>query len=310
MGKNSKDIDFTIIVSKLAPAAAVSLSFPAPDLNWYVLQKLLPERPCGCASLAAYSEYTALVYSIYDDVRDKLIGTPDNQMKSKVASITCGYQNGEFIISYVCQGSITAIRKSLGMCISRLAPHKVYPKYTKYIKLLGGKPHRDEFLNCANRLAHTMKASIVVVGKVNTSAEKEDAVVSVISKKMPDLSGIDKGTAPASEKETRGTTEYSEIKINDYNIFFVRDYLDSINMLALQTGNSIIVYDKKWSKANADSIDKYVTTKFSKLGDKLLPVVLYSACSRGLLHGTALKQLNSSKLTSGAISKSLKSILV
>jgi hypothetical protein len=309
MERKVDGVSLTVIPSKWAPAAAVTVSFPAPDLNWFVLQKLLPERPCGCATLAAGSEYTALVYAMYDNVRDMLIGTPDKQMKSKVASITCGYQNGEFIISYVCQGSITAVRKSLGICISRLAPQKMYQRYSKYIKLLGGKPKRAEFLNCANRVAASRHVCVVVVAKINTDKGKEEAMLKTVSKKLPDVSGIDRGTKPASESATRGVTEYPEVKVDDYNIFFVQDFLDASNILALPTGSTIIVYDKRWRGPKAGAIEKYVTARFGKLDDKIMPVVVYSACSRGMLRCRALCDLARANVSPKDIVAAIKSAL-
>jgi len=309
MERKEGGISLTVVASKLSPAAAVTVSFPTPDFNWFVLQKLLSERPCGCATLASGSEYTALVYAMYDDIRDRLLGTPDAQLKSKVSSITCGFHNGEFIISYVCQSSITAIRKSLGILVSRLAPHKQYPRYQKYIKLLGGKPNRDEFMNCAKRIASKRNVSAVVVAKIKTDKEKEDAIVKVVANKLADVSGIDSGVKPASESLPRTSTEFPEIKSPGYERFFVLDYLDSINVSALGTGNTIIVFNKKWSGVKKDAIDRYVSTRFGKLGEKLLHVVLYSACSRGLLRTHALREIARSKLNPNGIANIIKSAL-
>lgn len=309
MERKEGGVSLTIVTSKWAPAAAVTVSIPAPDVNWFVLQKLLPERPCGCATLAPGSEYTALVYAMYDDIRDRLVGTPDAQMKSKVASITCGFHDGEFVISYVCQSSITAIRKSLGILVSRLAPQKQYPRYQKYIKLLGGKPNRDEFMNCASRIASRRSVCAVVVAKINTDKGKEDAMVEVIANKLADVDGIDSGKKPASEATPRGSTTFPELDTSGYDSFFVLDYLDSINVLALGSGSSVIVFNKKWSGAKKDSIDRYVTTRFGKLGDKLLPVILYSACSRGLLRCGSLHEIARSKMKPSDIARIIKSAL-
>jgi hypothetical protein len=306
--RNEGNVGLTIVTSKWAPAAAVTVSFPAPDLNWFVLQKLIPERPCGCSTLASYSEYTALIYSMFDDVRDRLIGTPDAQLKSKVASITCGFNNGEFIISYVCQNSITGIRKSLGILISRLSPQKQYPRYQKYIKLLGGTPKRDEFMHCAKRIASKLSVSAFVVAKLNTTKEKELAMLSIIAGKVPNTDGIDAGTKPASEDAPRGATDFPEIKTTGSSSFFVLDFLDSINILALATGKSVIVFNKQWKAPKKDAIDRYVATRFGKLGDKLLPVILYSASSRGLLNSAALKTIAKSNPKPADISRTIKSM--
>jgi hypothetical protein len=310
MEYKSGNIKLTVVASKFAPAAAVSLSFNAPDLNWHVLQKLKQEKPCGCATLAAYSEYTAVVYSIYDDIRDRLIGTPDAQAKSKVSSIQCGFVNKDFIISYVCQSSITAIRKSIGLAVARTAPQKQFPRYSKYIRLLGGKPNRAEFMYCAKRISKNLNICTFVVAKINTSPEKEKAMLEVISNKMPDLDGIEAGTQPASENIPRGKTEFSELKTNGYDSLFILDYLDSINVPALGSDTGIIIFDKKWTAAKRESVDRFVDSRFGKLNDKLTPMALYSATSRALLNCPAIKNLLSAKLSPADIKKIIKSSLV
>lgn len=309
MSKRRDGISITFIPFKSAPAAAVTVSFPAPNLNWFVLQKLKAEKPCGCATLAHASEYTALVYSMYDDIRDMFIGSPDRQMKSKVASVTCGFNGGEFIISYVCQGSITAVRKSLGILISRLAPHKLYPRYTKYIKLLGGSPKRGEFLNCANRIASARDVSVVVVAKMNVDKSKETNVLETVSKRLPDVGGIPSGDKPMSESTPPGATEYHEINVKDAAMLFVQDFLDASNVLSLSTGNSIIIYEKKWNGVKEDAVERYVTSRFGKLGDNMIPVLVYSACSRGILKSSTLRKLASSNMNKNDIVKSIESTL-
>jgi hypothetical protein len=307
--RNEGRVGLTVITSKWAPAAAVTVSFPAPDLNWYVMQKLILERPCGCSTLASYSEYTALIYAMFDDIRDRLIGTPDAQLKSKVASITCGFNNGEFVISYVCQSSITGIRKSLGILISRLSPQKQYPRYQKYIKLLGGIPKRDEFMHCAKRIASKLTVSAFVVAKINTNKEKELAMLSVIAGKIPDTGEISTGKKPSSEDAPRGVTEFPEIKTTNGDSFFILDFLDSINTSALGAGNSVVIFNKQWKGAKKEMVDRYVTMRFSKLKDKLLPVILYSASSRGLLNVAALKSVAKSNPKPADITRIIKSIL-
>jgi len=309
MEHKKSSIKLTIIPSKVVPAAAVTLSFPAPDLNWHVLQKLKQEKPCGCMSLAAYSEYTAAVYSIYDDICDRLMGTPDAQNKSKVSSIKCGYVNGDFIISFVCQNSFTAIRKSVGMAVSRTNPQKQFPRYSKYIRLLGGKPNRSEFMHCAKRIAKSLNICIFVVAKINITPEKEKNMTEVVFNKMPDIGSIEAGTKPESENTPRGKTEFREIKTTGYDNLFLLDYLDFMNMPALGSGEGLIVYDKKNTPAKIDSINRFVDSKYGKLEDKLTPVLLYSACSRALLNCPTMKSLSSANIKPADIKKIIKSYL-
>ena len=164
-------------------------------------------------------------------------------------------------------------------------------------------------MNCAKRIASKRHVCAVVVAKINTNKEKEDAMVGVVANKLADISGIDAGKKPASEATPRGSTDFPELKSPGFESFFILDYLDSINVLALGSGKTIIVFNKKWDGVKKDAVDRYVTTRFGKLNDKLLPVVLYSACSRGLLRGYALKEIARSKLKPSDIARIIKSAL-
>ena len=134
-------------------------------------------------------------------------------------------------------------------------------------------------------------------------------MLGVINNKYPDNGNIESGSKPPSENSARGTTEYPEMKSSGYNSMFALDYLDSINVPALSTSSSVIIFNKKWSKIKPASVDRYVSTKFGKMKEKLVPAVLYSAVSRGLLCYPDLRSLMSANPSPSDISKIIKSTL-
>jgi hypothetical protein len=291
--------------SKVAPSAAVSISIQAPDINWFVFKKLVAERPCMCSTLSAYSEYTALLYSMFDDIRDRLIGTPEAQVKSKVNTITCSVSGGCLVISYTTQSSLTAIRKSLGLAISRMAPHKVYPRYSKYMRMLGGTPKRDEFMNCAKRISAKLHPKVYVVAKAKITSEKLKALHSVVSKKTPDTSGIAAGTRPESEKNDRGHSDFLEIKVKGADLMFCADYLAANNTPFAAANNMLIVYAKKLPNLKDAAVKRYAE-KHIKLKDKLKPALAYSATSSAALAYDDIVELVESNVTVASISSAIK----
>lgn len=288
-------------------AAAVSISFSAPKLNWFVLQKLKAEKPCACDSLAPMSEYTALVYSVFDAVRDKLIGSPDAQMKSKTTCVSVGYCHGNFIISLVCQPSITGVRKSLGLALSKMDPSKLYPRYQKYMRLLGGKPNRDEFEHCVGMLE--INPNVLFCGKMKITKDKLKAIQTVVEKKLPAGSKVGKGSKPESFSRTMGVTEYPTASADGTSSMFVLDFLDSINVPALFDGKSVVIYSKNKLPITSDKIDRYTSSTFGKLKDKTNQVVIFSATARGILCFGHLKSLEGEKLTPSSIASMIKKSL-
>lgn len=296
------------IQASSAPAAAVAISFSAPDINWFVLQKLKAEKPCGCDTLAAKSEYTALAYCVFDAVRDKLIGSPDAQMKSKATCVSVGYCHGNLIISYICQSSLTAIRKSLGLALSKMDVGKMYPRYQKYMRLLGGKPNRDEFDYCVAMM--NIEPNIVICAKPNITKDKLKAIQDVVEKKLPDPGKGEKGTKPESFSKPMGETEYPTVSGEGVSSMFILDFLDAINVPALFDGKNIILYTKNKLPVDASKVDRYTASVFGKLKDKINQVAVFSATSRGLLCFGHLGQLDNEKLTPASIASMIKKALL
>jgi hypothetical protein len=291
-----------------AAAAAVSISFSAPEINWFVLQKLKGEKPCGCDTLASGSEYTALAYCVFDAVRDKLIGSPDAQMKSKTTCVSMGFCHGNFIISYVCQPSLTAVRKSLGLALSRMDAGKMYPRYQKYMRLLGGKPNRDEFDYCVAML--DVEPNIVICAKTDITKDKLKAIQEVVEKKLPEQTKGPKGVKPESFSKDMGETEYPTVSGDGVSSMFVLDFLDAIQVPALFDGKNIILYTKNKVPADASKIERYTASSYGKLKDKINQVAVFSATSRGLLCFGHLGQLENEKLTPSSIASMIKKALL
>jgi hypothetical protein len=285
MEKIKDPITAFLVSDKSLPNASVVLSFKY-QCNWFVLQKLLRGQPCLCLDLAYASENTCVAYSIYEIIKDKLMGSPLEQSKSKVSMMTCNYQNGEFIMSFSCPNSLSIIKKNIIIIISKITPHKYYTKYSHNIKLLNGKPFKNEFLYCSN-LLNTIKINIFIIGKFNITDDKFTELVEKASEKF--IKPIQQnGDKPISLTKNQGRTDYITNKADGYKSVFVRDFIKSETGLPVVIhSGEVIVYNKTWyitsKKITENAIKKYSEQKYVKLKDKFIPMTLYIVATECLL---------------------------
>ena len=116
MEKKEGYIRIYLVNDKSLPNASITLGFKYA-CNWFVLQKLKRGQPCSCLELAYASENTCIAYSIYEMIKEKLMGSPLEQSKSKISTMDCNYQNGEFIITFNCLNNISVVRKILTIAV-------------------------------------------------------------------------------------------------------------------------------------------------------------------------------------------------
>jgi hypothetical protein len=286
MEKTKGNVSAFLVNDKSLPNASVMVSFKS-QCNWFVLQKLMRGQPCSCLELAFASENTAIAYSIYEVIKEKLIGSPLEQSKSKVSSMTCDYQNGEFVMTMSCPNNIPTVKKNLLLVASKITPQKYYTKYSHNIKLLNGKPFKNEFLYSSD-LLKDMKLNVFIIGKFNVTGEKFGDIVNKTNAKFAKIPANIGGEKPRSLGRSLGKTSYPFNIANGYKAVFVRDFIKSETGLpAVLNSGKVIVYNKKWdvsSKMISESeVKRYVDQKYAKLKDKFIPMVLYMVASECLL---------------------------
>jgi hypothetical protein len=255
--------------------------------NWFVLQKLIRGQPCSCLELAYASENTCVAYSIYEAIREKLMGSPLEQSKSKVSAMSCNYQNGEFIMTFSCPNNLPTVKKNLLIAASKITPHKYYLKYSHNIKLLNGKPAKTEFLYCAD-LLNTMMLNVFIIGKFNIVRDKFVDVVEKMDLKFTKPGTSLKTDRPQSLDKNQGRTDYPTNVAAGYNAIFVKDFIKSETGLPVVIhSGEVIVYNKKWNttalKITDSTVQKYSDQKYAKLKDKFIPMTLYGTATECVL---------------------------
>jgi len=290
---------------------AVSIGFPVKQANWFAYKKLECGRPCGCPTLACGSEATAMAFSVFDNVKEKLIGTPMLQISSGVSSVRCNYRNGEFSIHLVCPANYTALKKALILTVKAIVPHRLYAKYTANIVLLNAKPMRSEYIHVSNELVENMMLNIVIAGKLNIDQAKISDMTQAISKKLnlSTVSGV--ATVPSSLSATRSRSNYQIVEAKSYSAMLASDFISATSDInSTICNNDVIIYsEKKLPPPSMKMIDKYIL-QYVKMGKSIKPILIYTASTIHRLDTYSLLDMLRSNITPVHVKKILTDIYI
>jgi hypothetical protein len=237
-----------------------------------------------------------------------MIGSPLEASKSKVSSFRCEQQKSNFIISWNTQGSMTTLRKTIGLALSCLAPSKLYSKYVENIKMLGGKPDRAEFGYVANEMqvGINKEVSFSVVGKINIDGTKLKKVIGSVVKKLASSSMVPKKdtNAPSGVKHEE---QYSINAKSATDAIITADYLRSKGFNVNVMGDKIKIHDASWvskKKTIKKGISDFVKRKHDKLKGESSCLLAYMTIVNGSGDCNAVNTLaKSSKLNVSEILK-------
>jgi hypothetical protein len=279
-----KNIELTLGVSKKVADIAVAFG-----IKFNVSKHCLGILTCNhvCDKVYEDAEAAALCYALYETIRDKMIGSPLEVARSKVSSVSCDTIDDHFLITFNTQGSISALRKNIGIILSSLTVHKLFTKYSENIKMLKGKADREEFNYLANTMNDTIKkiCKIVVVGKIKTDKSKIKEMLEKVYNKLQHSSN-EKGSKP--EKHEEFVCEYPIVDVDGIAAVVVADYiLSKSGGMGVSMNKHITVYNKSWetkkkSLASGDKIKDYVNQKYVKLGEDFAGLLGYIAITRQL----------------------------
>lgn len=304
---------------------AVALSFEC-KLSPCCLIKL--QCCCGCECFPQGSEEACVAYSLYLAVNAALCGDPLATSKSKVASVACGYNDGEFVISWKVKGTGSAVRKSLGIALKQLAPSKTYATYSRCVKEVGGKADREAFNAAAENVLKAIKGSVQcgVVGAIKTHkvdpATKKETValdlkemLSILHKKLPQDS-VEGKKSPNKEHRPCSHEDKSEVKVTGCDAYFLKDYVSS-----KVRGVEPIICDKvllvplkpsMWetlSKKLKQTVGDYVEAKYAKVKNDLHTIIAYMILSKAECGVGSVAKLVKSEMKAGDVTRALTKAL-
>jgi hypothetical protein len=267
-----KNIELTIGQCKKLPDIAVILGihFDVCHAALFKLDESFSFDNMKGNKVYTGSEKAALSYALYLAVRDKMVGSPLEIARSRVSRIEFDAQEGKFMLSWNTQGSVSMLRKTIGLALSVMNPHKLYSKYAVNCKNLGCSADRDVFNHVANEMVADIKKGIkiAVVGRIKVDSAKIKELLQKVEKKLPKLS-TEKGTKPS--QHDKFVHSFPVIKASGITSAAVEDYIRSQSMGTASIGNEIIVYNKSFTTKRAalkkvDRIKTYVRQKYEKLG--------------------------------------------
>lgn len=306
-----------IAPTKLVGNVAVSMCFPM-HVNGCALAKMgAGGQDCGSTCFPSGTEEAAVCYSLYLMINQVLCGDPLAISKSKVSSVTCCGHNGLFSINWNVKGTVSAVRKSVGLALRVLNPAKMYPVYCRVLREVGGVPKKESFAYVASEAASAVKSSLTVgvVGNINVDKDKLDGMLEVLKKKHS-VAAVEGSKSKPTDHTDCEHTNYAEVKTTGWASAAVSDYLrfkvrglnptlcDKYLLLPMKQS----AYETLAKKAK-DGVKAYVAAKYTKLGDNLGVVFGYMTLSSGMLCACDVKSMINAKLTAstveGAINKAL-----
>jgi len=295
--------DITLVVgqcSKLSDIAVImGIHYDCSKNN---LINLKTNNPT--ADLLTGAEGSALGFALYEIIRDKFIGSPLELSKSRVSRVDCDSINGKLLISWNTQGSMSMLRKTIGLALSALDPPKLYSKYAENIKLLGGKNDRDVFNYYANEMIAAIKKGIKItaVGKIKIDSGKMKELLSKVENKQPKSETLPKGSK--APQHTDCICSYPSIKVSGIAAIVIADYIRSKSggMGVDVFTDSIVIYNNSWPSKQAilkksDRIKDYVRQKYEKLGKDFPCILAYMAITQGYSECCTVSSIIKSKPT-------------
>lgn len=309
----SGNLNLHFVQNNKAGGVCLQVGWKCPDGNWFVLNKLKRGEPCGCPALSHGSETTALAYSVFQYINNKLAGDAKSQEASKVSGVSCGLQNGEFFICVKPAGSMSGIRKALMVVEQNLAPEKMYPLYAANIKLLNGTSHREEFNECANAMRESMKSQVcLLTGKVKLDSAKLKAIVEKAAGKYSTGTKVGPIKKPASLVLANHGSDFPTVKAKGMNAALVSDFIDyaTHERTAINSGD-VLVYRENWTKPkglNAKKVDTWCNARFGKLSDATSALV-YLSCMKCEIDPSSAIAFSKTKATASSIAMAIKDAL-
>lgn len=319
MEVKGKKIELIVGVTKKVPDIAVLMGI-AFKVNKHCLGKLSCDSKCD--TLYNGAENAALGYALFETIRDKFVGSPLEMSRSRVSSVSCNAIDGKFLISWNTQGSLSMMRKTIGLALSTLNPIKLYSKYAENMKLLGGKSDRSVFNSCVSDMVAGIKkgVKIAVVGKIKTTPAKIKEMVAKVEKKQPSADVPPAKDCTKPSKRDDYSCEYPTIKASGIaaaaTAFYIRTKSGGMSVSVCDNASNtvIVVYNHSWKTKQkalkqSNRVKDFVRQKFEKLKGEFAPVFAYLCITQEVANCCTVSKIIKTKPSAasmtGLISKTL-----
>jgi hypothetical protein len=270
----------------------------------------MPNFPVG-------SEEACIGYSLFLAVEQSLCGDPLAAAKTKVGDVKCNAHNGMFYINWKVKGTVSSVRKSLGIALKNLNPARMSSTYIRCVKNLGGSPSKAGFSYVADKAAKGIKESLTcgVIGNIRIDDEKLKLMTETLAKKHIVSAVPGTKTKPDSHTDCNHS-EHTEIKVSGWSSMALVNYIKyrvkGLDPLVCDDRILISMKPAQWdtiAKKIKKGVKDYVNAKYAKVTTDLSAVYGYSALSKAALCACDVRSVMKSGLSTatveGAISKHL-----
>jgi hypothetical protein len=292
MEVSQDNFSLSVMPTRRVADVVVSMSFSLAG-DGYTYSQLTHGASCEAKPNGA--EATVLAYALYRVISDKISGDPLAVQRSKCGAVLPSYTGNTFGISWSTQGSVSAVRKTLGIALSQLRPAAVYSVYADLMRGLNHTPRREHFEYAADELIASLKkhVRVVVIGKINlpkegAKAKLSDALETAVRKF--NLAPAGKKVKPTPEGSCADDAE-SSVVVSGWRQAVVHSYLEAQlrGVMVSQSGDRLLLSKKKSSLESAlgklgdkAKVSVYTAAKFGKIGDELVVLYSYLMVSQGL----------------------------
>jgi hypothetical protein len=303
--------------TKLVGDASVSMSFPTL-VDGCTLNKLVNNgSSCLSECYPTGSEYSAVCFALYLMVNQQLVGDPLAVSKSKVNSVVCGVNNGHFFINWNVKGTVSAVRKSIGLALKVLNPGKIFSLYSRLVKMLGGQVNKDEFAYVAAEVAKSAKVDLLVtvVGNVKATKEKLEKMLTVLSNKH-NVSNVDGTKTKPATHIACSHVDFVELKVSGWQAVAAAEFLKSkIRGLTITVCDKYLLLPMKQSNYDTQVkklkgyVSDYVKLKYGKLKDDAGDVFAYMGSSSGMMGAYDVRTAINNKLSTPTVIAAINKVL-
>jgi hypothetical protein len=249
---------------------------------------------------------TIVAYSAFQNVYKELFGNAQASAASKVSSVNCGYDRGEFLVSAVCDRTISSVRKVSGLIMKNLKFSAVNQTYRAYCNTLNIKPDPTGFAYAVNTLNKAVDngVNIAVTGKININAKSklEDAIVPIVNK-LKDLQNKEGPKQRTVVNEKSLLEDYITVSLpSGLDRIVAKEYLDTHLMKTVVVNGEVILpvkFESMFSKLNDKEKMSRFADKLDRLGSDLAGVLSYTGsvdCSISTTSVSSNKELKKAEL--------------
>ncbi|VVB70930.1 Uncharacterised protein [uncultured archaeon] len=280
--------------------AVVSIEVPIQTNQWIIHGLHKGVAPMDYAHL----DETLVCYSMFLSAQDNLEGNPIIASKNKVSSVCCRAFPNSFLISTVCQKTLTSCRKCASIVLKSMKPSSIFSIYSELCKRLDVKADRDYFNFAVNEINKKLSSvDVLFLGQMSATQEKVNEIAEVINGKLVITQVSDKGKKREPIKsDVKISDVLTEIDTSPMMSFLLKQFIISkLKGMKVMVTNGKLYFQKERNKKVASLAKDALIERFTnKLGKtSIMDILLYHALSKCIIpHSLVKTTLEVSKIKS------------